>query len=113
MNYFEKVYITHDTISMALQEINKVNDDDIRGALIHFQRAGNVIIQSPTIKDQLEVRSPGFKYMEIHQALLLAEILDCPAFVGEFRYPIPDRFKDRIIRPNHFIEICHHMEINC
>ena len=109
MNYFEKVYITHDTISMALQEINKVNDDDIRRALFNFQRAGNVIIQSPTIKDQLEVRSPGFKYMEIHQALLLAEILDCPAFVGEFRYPIPERFKERIIRPNHFIEIYNHM----
>lgn len=93
-----------------LQEMNRVNDDDIRRTLINFQRAGNVMLQSPTIKDQLEVRSPGFEYMEIHQALLLAEILDCPAFVGEFRYPIPDRFKDRIIRPNHFIEMYRYME---
>lgn len=110
MNYFEKVYITHDTISMALQEINKVNDDDIRRALINFQMAGNIIIQSPTMKDQLVVRAPGFQYMEIHQALLLADILDCPAFVGEFRYPIPDRFKDRIIRPYHFAEMYRYME---
>ena len=110
MNYFEKVYITHGTISMALQEINRVNDDDIRRALRNFQTAGNIIIQSPTMKDQLVVRSPGVQYMEIHQALLLADILDCPAFVGEFRYPIPDRFKGSIIRPHHFVEMCRYME---
>ena len=110
MNYFEKVYITHGTISMALQEINRVNDDDIRRALHNFQTAGNIMIQSPMMKDQLVVRSPRVQYMEIHQALLLADILDCPAFVGEFRYPIPDRFKDRIIRPHHFVEMCRYME---
>ena len=110
MNYFEKVYITHGTISMALQEINRVNDDDIRRALHYFQTAGNIMIQSPTMKDQLVVRSPRVQYMEIHQALLLADILDCPALVGEFRYPIPDRFKDRIIRPHHFVEMCRYME---
>ena len=95
---------------MALQEINRVNDDDIRRALRNFQTAGNIIIQSPTMKDQLVVRSPGVQYMEIHQALLLADILDCPAFVGEFRYPIPDRFKGSIIRPHHFVEMCRYME---
>ena len=110
MNYFEKVYITHDTISMALQEINKVNDIDIRGALRNFQFAENVIIKSPTIEEQLEVRNPDLQYMEIHQALLLAELLDCPAFVGEFRYPIPDRFKNRIIRPNHCVEMYRYMD---
>ena len=99
MDCFEKVYITHDTISMALQEINKVNDNDIRIALLNFEKAGNVII--PGLKDQLELRSPDFKYMEIHQVLLLAEILNCPALVGEFRFSIPDRFKNRVIRPIH------------
>lgn len=110
MNWFEKVYVTHDTISMALQEINKVNDDYIRRVLAYIRTANNVIIQSPTLKDQLEVRTPGVEYMEIHQALLLAELLDCPAFVGEFRYPIPERFQSRIIRPNHIAEMCKCLE---
>lgn len=72
MNRFEKVYITHHTISVALQEINQVNDDDIRRCLMNFQNAGNVIIQSPSMKDQLEIRSSNFTYQEVHQALLLS-----------------------------------------
>lgn len=110
MNRFEKVYITHHTISVALQEINQVNDDDIRRCLINFQNAGNVIIQSPSMKDQLDIRSSDFTYQEVHQALLLAKILGCPAFVGEFRYLIPDCLKDKIIRPNHYVELIRYME---
>ena len=105
LNCFEKVYITHGTISKALREISEVNDDDIRRTLINIQRAKNVIIQSPSLEDQLEIRGLGIQYMEIHQVLLLAKILDCPAFVGEFQDQILDCFKDRIIRPNHWIEV--------
>ena len=42
MSHFKTIYITHDTVSMALQEINQVNDDDIRRVLIHLQREGKL-----------------------------------------------------------------------
>lgn len=110
MDYFEKVYITHNTILMALQEISKVNDGDVRKVLTYIQTSKNVIIQSPTIKDQLEVRTQGAKYTEMHQVLLLAELLDCPALVGEFRYLIPERFQCRMIRPNCISEMRKYLE---
>jgi hypothetical protein len=91
---------------MALQEINNVNDDDIRSALKNIQNAFNVILKSPTLDEQLDIRNPNDPYMEIHSALLLAERLDCPIFAGEFRFAIQERFHDRIIRPNSWIEIC-------
>lgn len=47
--------------------------------------------------------------MEIHQVLLFAEILDCSAFVGEFRYQIPECFNDGIVRPNHVAEMSCYM----
>ena len=109
LNCFDKVFVTHNTVCMALHEISNVNDDVIKTILSNFQFANNIEFKSPTIKEQLLIRKHGFKFMEIHHALLLAELLDCPAFVGEFRFPIPDRFKDRIIRPNNFAELLKHI----
>lgn len=107
---FEKIYITHNTVSMALQEINSVNDENVRRVLTHLLQEPNIIIKSPTLAEQLETRDPSFSYMEIHSALLLAEILDCPALVGEFRFPIPGRFHARVIRPDKIIDVKQYME---
>lgn len=100
MARFQTIYITHNTVSMALQEINQVNDDGIRNILAHFQVAGNVKFLSPTLEQQLEIRDPGFHFMEVHSACLLAQELNCPALVGEFRFPIPEKLRSKVIRPS-------------
>ena len=110
LGYFEKVYITHNTVSMALQEINHVNDDAVRGVLAYLLQAPNIMIQSPTLTEQLEIRDASFSYMEIHSSLLLAESLDCPALVGEFRFPVPNRFRSRVIRPDKISDVKKYME---
>ena len=100
MANFKTIYITHDTVSMALQEINQVNDDDIRRVLIHLQIEGNIRLLSPTLEQQLSVRDGSYDFMEIHSACLLAQELNIPAFVGEFRFPIPEKLRSKVIRPN-------------
>lgn len=101
-NQFETIYITHNTVSMALQEMNQVRDDDIRRVLVLLQIATNIKFVSPTLEQQLEVRDSSYEFMEIHSACLLAEVMDCPAFVGEFRFPIPERLRSKVIRPTAF-----------
>ena len=105
MSHFKTIYITHDTVSMALQEINQVNDDDIRRVLIHLQREGNVKLLSPTLGQQLTVRDPSYNFMEVHSACLLAQELNCPAFVGEFRFEIPEQLRSKVIRPDNLKEV--------
>ena len=100
MANFDTIYITHKTVSMALQEINQVNDDDIRRVLVHLQRERNVVLLSPTLEQQLTVRDGSFDFMEIHSACLLAQELNIPAFVGEFRIPIPEKLRSKVIRPS-------------
>lgn len=108
-DYFEKIYITHATISMALQEINNVNDINIRNILKIIQKVKNIEYKSPTLAEQLEIRDSSYQYMEIHNALLLAETMNCPAFVGEFRFPVQKRFYKRIIRPSSFLKVAKYM----
>lgn len=98
-NWFETIYITHNTVSMALQEMNQVRDDGIRGVLNQLQIAANIKFVSPTLEQQLEVRVTNFEFREIHSACLLAEIMNCPAFVGEFRFTIPEKLRSKVIRP--------------
>lgn len=105
MSHFKTIYITHDTVSMALQEINQVNDDDIRRVLIHLQREGNVKLLSPTLEQQLTVRDPSYNFMEVYSACLLAQELNCPAFVGEFRFEIPEQLRSKVIRPDNLKEV--------
>lgn len=100
MANFKTIYITHDTVSMALQEINQVNDEDIRRVLIHLQIEGNIKLLSPTLEQQLSARNGNYKFMEIHSACLLAQELNVPAFVGEFRFPIPQNLRSKVIRPS-------------
>ena len=100
MANFDTIYITHNTVFMALQEINQVNDDDIRRVLVHLQRERNVVLLSPTLEQQLTVRDGSFDFMEIHSACLLAQELNIPAFVGEFRIPIPEKLRSKVIRPS-------------
>lgn len=100
MALFDVIYVTHDTVSMALQEINQVQDDDIRRVLIHLQKEGNVRLLSPTIEQQLRVRDNSYQFMEVHSACLLAQELNCPAFVGEFRFSIPQQLRSKVIRPS-------------
>lgn len=100
MSHFKTIYITHDTVSIALQEINQVNDDDIRRVLIHLQREDNVKLLSPTLEQQLTVRDASYNFMEVHSACLLAQELNCPAFVGEFRFEIPEQLRSKVIRPD-------------
>lgn len=96
---FKTVYITHNTVSMALQEINQVVDEDIKKVLIPLQIANNVKFLSPTLEQQLEVRSLDYDFMEVHSACLLAKELNCPALVGEYRFPIPESLQAKVIRP--------------
>ncbi len=105
MSHFKTIYITYDTVSMALQEMNEVNDDDIRRVLIHLQREGNVKLLSPTLEQQLTVRNPSYNFMEVHSACLLAQVLNCPAFVGEFRFEIPEQLRSKVIRPDNLKEV--------
>ena len=100
MANFETIYITHDTVSMALQEINQVNDDDIRRVLNHLQIEGNIKLLSPTLEQQLSARDDSYSFMEIHSACLLAQELNIPAFVGEFRFQIPEKLRSKVIRPS-------------
>lgn len=100
MSMFETILVTHDTVSMALREIDHVNDDDIRRVLNHLKKEGNVKLLSPTLEQQLEVRDGSFRFMEIHSACLLAQEFNCPALVGEFRFPIPEKLRSKIIRPS-------------
>ena len=99
-DHFKTVYITHNTASMALVEINHVVDDVISRLLITFQIAKNIKFLSPTIEQQLTVRSQEYEFQEVHSACLLARELNCPAFVGEFRYPIPEVLRSKVIRPS-------------
>jgi hypothetical protein len=100
LSIFKTIYITHNTVSMALQEIAHVNDADIRIVLEHLQKDDNVKLLSPSLEEQLEVRDAGFRFMEIHSTCRLAQVLNCPALVGEFRFPIPETLRSKVIRPN-------------
>ena len=110
LNFFKKIYIVHSTIFQALIELQNVNDENVRIVLYNIQNAGNVVIKSPEITDQLALRIQEPKYNEIHQALLLSDILECPAFVGEFRYPIPNQFKNKVIRPSDYLCVVQYMD---
>jgi hypothetical protein len=105
MANFKTIYITHNTVSMALQEIDNVNDDDIRRVLIYLHIEGNIKILSPTLEQQLTVRDGSYTYTEIHSACLLAQELNIPAFVGEFRIPIPEMLRSKVIRPSSLKDI--------
>lgn len=105
MAMFDIIYVTHDTVSAALQEINQVNDIDIRRVLRHLQIEGNVKLVSPTLEQQLTVRDASYKFREVHSACLLAKELNCPAFVGEFRYSIPEQLRAKVIRPSSLKDI--------
>lgn len=97
---FKTIYITHNTVSMALQEINQVRDDNIKKLLIQLQIASNVKFLSPTLEQQLEVRDGTYDFMEIHSACLIAQKLNCPALVGENRFEIPEKLRKNVIRPH-------------
>lgn len=73
--------------------------------LIHLQREGNVKLLSPTLEQQLTVRNPSYNFMEVHSACLLAQELNCPAFVGEFRFEIPEQLRSKVIRPDNLKEV--------
>ena len=105
MAIFDTVYVTHQTISLALQEIYNGNDDDVRRALYHLENESNVKILSPTLNDQLEIREEGFNYEEVHSPCLLAQKLKVPALVSEFRIPIPNRLQSNVIRPTNLGDI--------
>ena len=105
MAIFDTVYVTHQTISLALQEIYNGNDDDIRRALYHLENESNVKILSPTLNDQLEIREEGFNYEEVHSACLLAQKLKVPALVSEFRVLIPKKLQSNVIRPTNLGDI--------
>ena len=99
-NHFKMVYITHATVNMALQEISQVIDDDVKKVLISLQIAKNIKFQSPTLEQQLKPRTQKYDFMEIHSACLLAKELNCPAFVGDFKFPIPEFLQSNVIRPS-------------
>lgn len=107
-NGFKTIYITHNTVSMALQEMSQVRDEGICGVLMQLQVAANIKFVSPTLGQQLEVRGSNYEFREIHSACLLAEIMNCPAFVGEFRFTIPEKLRSKVIRP-----IAFHSLIEC
>lgn len=44
-------------------------------------------------------------FMEVHSACLLAQELNCPAFVGEFRFEIPEQLRSKVIRPDNLKEV--------
>lgn len=85
---------------MTLKVISQVNDDDIRRVLYHLQTERNIKILSPTLEQQLSVRDGSYNFMEIHSAFLLAQELNFPAFVGEFRFSIPESLRSKVIRLN-------------
>ena len=110
---FKTVYITHNAVFMALQEINQVIDEDIKKVLILLQKVHNVRFRSPTLEQQLEVRSLDYDFMEVHGACLLAKELNCPAFVGEYRFSIPVSLQVKVIRPTNIDEVmsCVHVSL--
>lgn len=65
----------------------------------------NVKLLSPTLEQQLTVRNPSYNFMEVHSACLLAQELNCPAFVGEFRFEIPEQLRSKVIRPDNLKEV--------
>lgn len=97
---FSQVYITHRTFSDCIQEANNTNDPIIRRLLTIFASADNIVWRSPTLEEQLLVRNENEIYEEFYGALAVAEVMDCPILLGEHRYPIPERFHSRIIRPD-------------
>lgn len=64
-----------------------------------------VKLLSPTLGQQLTVRDPSYNFMEVHSACLLAQELNCPAFVGEFRFEIPEQLRSKVIRPDNLKEV--------
>lgn len=99
MGDFSQVYITHMTFSHCLQELCNINDPVMRALLMVFIDADNIVWRSPTIEEQLPVRNETETYLEFHHALTVGDTMDCPVILGEHRYPVPERFWARIIRP--------------
>lgn len=99
LSMFKTVYVTHSTVSSALQEITNVNDNAIRSVLDLLKDKRNIKILSPTLEQQLTINNSEFKYFEINYACLLAKELNCPALVGEFRFPILTQLQSKVIRP--------------
>ncbi|MDC7286919.1 serine protease [Blautia schinkii] len=109
-NHFDKIYVTHYTVSRALYEISNVNDKDIHIILFNLRMARNVVLQSPTLEEQLQIRSENRTYTEADSTLLLAETLDCPALVGDFCSHIEQRFCERVIRLEQLEELYKYLE---
>lgn len=105
LDIFNKVYVAHVVISAALTEILNVDDDCVRKALDYIEKKSNIVIQSPTLAERLIIKTKENNYKDIDNVLLLAELVDCPAIIGEFRFPIKDRFYGRVIRPDCFEEL--------
>lgn len=99
MGAFSQIYITHLTFSHCLQELCNINDPVMRKLLTVFINADNIVWRSPNLKEQLPVRNEVEAYLEFHHTLTVGEIMDCPVILGEHRYPVPERFRARIIRP--------------
>ena len=105
LGYFDVIYVTHETISEALKELLQSEDialQVILRFLLELLQQKKLVIESPTLEQQLELREEKAYGTEVDSALLLADIKDCVAFVGEFRCPIPERYYERVIRPDQF-----------
>lgn len=109
LSFFDKIYITHFSIEKAMKEMENVNDSLIRRALYHLTVEKNVILRSPTIEEQAELFDEE-AFTETICTLMLAEVVNCPAIVGEFRNEIPEKYKSRVIRPYRFPEIGRYMQ---
>lgn len=112
MANFDKVYITHFSVERAMQEMENTNDIVVRLILNNLGNESNVEFRSPTLEEQATQyrdMDEELTYTETISTLMLSEVMNCPAIIGEVRNEIPDRYKNRLIRPYRFPEIADYM----
>lgn len=105
LGYFDKIYVTHITVSDAIVERRNSSDQAIQAVLCYFEQLPNIIIQSPTLEEQLELRNDNEVYSTVKSSVLLADKYNCPALIGDFHFEVPEEYRHYIIRPNQAITV--------
>lgn len=98
---FDKVYVTHCSVSRMLEEICHYKNDYLYNALLYLEMSDNVQIQSSGFEEQLSIRNIIKIYDEPASAIGLAQELNCIGIIGEpkLQETIIDNFGKMIMRP--------------
>lgn len=97
---FDKVYVTHSTISRMIEEMTHYENVPFTVALMYFEELRNLELISPDFEHQLQVRETEERYWEPCSTIAIALEKKCIAVLGEpkIQKTLVDKYKESIVR---------------